>query len=341
MDQGTVSTSVILYEGAKPQTIWTPGFDEEPAFLVYSLTKTFLATLILKICELEKLSLADPLSRWFPSIDRAENISLQQLLNHTAGIPDYGGIREYHESVRSSPTTPWSFERFASKTFGTGLLFEPGTGWTYSNPGYMLVKYIAEAVMGAPFRTLLSELITEPLGLRRTFVPETINDLSALAPGTSSYLSPDGSLRDIRTHYHPGWVSHGVVASTTSDVVRFLDVLMHGKILSWSSLARMKELVLIPSAMSDPLSRWKKPGYGLGLMGDPDSPYGMVFGHNGGGPCYNISAFHAAELGGVSVCTIGALEVGFNAEDIVFDILDRLSTGKSKEGAHHRVSEDL
>lgn len=77
----------------------------------------------------------------------------------------------------------------------TGAAKGRGVGWAYSNPGYMLLKRVAEG----------------------------IEDLAALAPGTSCALSPDGVPRDVRAHYHPGWVSHGVVASTASEVVRFLD----------------------------------------------------------------------------------------------------------------------
>src|SRR5206468_2267838 len=109
----------------------------------YSITKTFTATLVLLLREEGRLSLDDPLSRWFPRIPQADRITLRQLLNHTAGVPDYGALRSYHEAVRSSPSTPWSFERFAAETFDRGLQFEPGSSWAYSNPGYMLLKRIA------------------------------------------------------------------------------------------------------------------------------------------------------------------------------------------------------
>lgn len=60
-------------------------------------------------------------------------------------------------------------------------------------------------------------------------------------------------------------------------------------------------------------------------MGDPGSPWGLAVGHNGGGPCYSASAFHAFDLGGASVCAMGAIEEGFSAEDMVFDVLDHLA----------------
>jgi D-alanyl-D-alanine carboxypeptidase len=329
--RGVASLAIVESAGAESHVVWVPELDEEPAFLAYSVTKTFTATLILELCEEGHLGIEDHLERWFPGIANADRISLRQLLNHTSGIADYGGLRAYHDAVSASPSTPWSFDRFAAETVDKGLRFEPGTGWAYSNPGYMLLKRVAEQVTGVSYRTLISERIVRPLGLRRTFVAESIDDLTALAPGTSRSLSPSGASRDVRAHYHPGWVSHGVVASTASELARFLDALFRGELLSDQSLDRLLELVPVSTDASEtparqdlPLRRGR-PSYGLGLMGDPASPWGLVAGHNGGGPCYSASAFHAFDLGGASVCAIGAIEEDFNAESVVFDVLDHLA----------------
>jgi D-alanyl-D-alanine carboxypeptidase len=59
-------------------------------------------------------------------------------------------------------------------------------------------------------------------------------------------------------------------------------------------------------------------------MGDPESPWGLLLGHNGGGPCYSASAFHSVELGGMTVCAMGATEEGFSAEEIVAGVLDHV-----------------
>jgi D-alanyl-D-alanine carboxypeptidase len=171
--------------------------------------------------------------------------------------------------------------------------------------------------------------IVQRLGLRRTFIAESIDDLAVLAPGVSRAISSEGDPRDVRAHYHPGWVSHGVVASTASELVLFLDGLFSGELLSRHSLAEMMELILVPdpspaSSEKDLSSRRGKPSYGLGLMGDPASPWGLAVGHNGGGPGYSASAFHAFDLGGVSVCAMGAIDEGFNAEGVVFDVFDYL-----------------
>ena len=70
-------------------------------------------------------------------------------------------------------------------------------------------------------------------------------------------------------------------------------------------------------------------------MGDPASPWGWIGGHNGGGPCYSASAFHAIDLGGASVCVIAAIEnFTDECERVVFEVLDHLE-GLTPHGALH------
>ncbi len=325
--RGVASASCVPRAGAEPETVWVPVSDDEPAFLAYSITKIFLAVVVLRLCEAGRLSLDDRLARWFPAITKGDRISLRQLLNHTAGIPDYGGLPAYHDDVRTTPSTPWSFQRFAAETFEQGLSFEPGHGWRYSNPGFMLVRRIVEEVAEAPFRRLVAEHIAGPLGLHRTFVADSLDDLASLAPALSRRLSTDDAPRDVRRHYHPGWVSHGVVASTSSDLARFLDRLFLGQLLSAESLDQMTTLVPVPI---EPQPQGGRPGYGLGLMGDSASPLGVLLGHNGGGPGYGASAFHARDLQGASACVMGALEDDFRPEAVVLAILDRVSPGRAR-----------
>jgi D-alanyl-D-alanine carboxypeptidase len=326
--RGAAGVAVIMEPAAQPEAVWVPpATHAEPGCLAFSVTKTFTAALLLQLRDENRLTLDDPLARWFPRITESDRISLRQLLNHTAGVPDYGGLRPYHDEVRASPSTPWSFERFAAETFEKGLRFAPGTSWAYSNPGYMLLKRIVEEVSGTPYATLIADRIAGPLELRRTFVPESLDDLATLAPASSRSLALDGTPRDVRDHYHPGWVSHGVVASTPSEITRFFDALFCRGLVSTQSLQEMTKLVRVPvgpvarPAATEPPFRRGKPSYGFGIMGDPESPWGRVWGHNGGGPGYRTSAFHAPDLGGVSVCAMCALDED-TAEPLVFAVFD-------------------
>lgn len=105
--RGVAGLAVAARPGLQPEAVWVPSPSlEEPAFLAYSITKTFTAALLLLLQEEGRLTLEEPLARWFPRIVESERISLRQLLNHTAGVPDYGPLRSYHEAVRTSPSTP-------------------------------------------------------------------------------------------------------------------------------------------------------------------------------------------------------------------------------------------
>jgi D-alanyl-D-alanine carboxypeptidase len=315
---------------AEPVARWSPASAaEEPRFLIYSVTKTFVAALFLLLQESGELSLDDPVNGWLPEVPRAERITLRRLLAHSAGIPDYGGLAAYHAAIRETPGRAWRFERYAAETYAHGLLFEPGKGWAYSNPGYMLLRRIAERVTGLPYARTIDERIVKPLGLGSMTLAEVPADLADLAPATSAALSTDGSPRDVRQHYDPGWVSHGVLASTASDLARFISALFDGRLLSPASIAEMTSLtrVPVPGSQTDPRVRpyqWREPSYGLGLMVDPAAPWGAIYGHNGAGPGYSASVFHAPELGGVTVAVLGSEAEGFSAEQVVFEVLDAL-----------------
>jgi D-alanyl-D-alanine carboxypeptidase len=301
-----------------------PAPPRERQFLAYSITKSFIATLVLQSCEAGRLRLDAPLARWFPWIPRADEIPLRRLLNHTAGIPDYRTLEAYHRSLASSPSCPWSFDEFAAQTYERGLAYPPGQGWDSSSPGYMLLRRILERETGEPLASLLDARILKPLGLRQTFFPETTQDLVALVPAYSKLVTTTGEAIDVRSVYHPGWVSDGVLASTPRDVVEFYHCLFAGALLSAETLADMTTLVPVPN---EPPTPWVRRGYGLGLMGDAASRHGPLFGHDGEGPGYAASAFHApASHGGrATVCVMCAVEDSDIPRGIVFELLDLLA----------------
>jgi D-alanyl-D-alanine carboxypeptidase len=297
----------------------------EPAFLIYSVTKTYLAVLALRLAEEGKLALDDFLARWCPDAPHADRITLHQLLGHTAGVPDYGGLAAYHAAVRAAPSRPWSFEEFIDRTLAKGLRSEPGTGFLYSNPGYMLLRRVCELASGEPWSEALASRVLRPLGLHRTFAPESPDALRSLAPARSRLLSETGEALHVRGVYHPGWVSHGVLASTASEVARFLHALACGELLPEAAVEEMTRSAPVcdlPPRYRD--ARFANPGYGLGVMvfGGAGGP--LRWGHNGGGPGYSASAFHAPDLVGHGVtvaCLYGAEGEGL-AEDVVLRVLE-------------------
>ncbi|HSM81968.1 MAG TPA: serine hydrolase domain-containing protein, partial [Nodosilinea sp.] len=188
---------------------------------------------------------------------------------------------------------PWSAEQFLAVARSRGLLFEPGTGWSYSNLGYLALKLLLEQSLGQPLQAILAELFFAPLGLAQTGVVTSLAEVADLTPGYSQALG-DEDFVDMSQRYHPGWVSHGVVVSTVAELAALIDALMTGQLLDPALVEQMAE----PVHSLGPHPPLHQVGCGLGLFSDTASPYGRVAGHNGGGPGYSTAAFHFSTLAG-------------------------------------------
>ena len=121
-----------------------------------------------------------------------------------------------------------------------------------------------------------------PLGLTDTSLALELGDLDGLEPGWSTQVG-DGR-RDVRGLYHPGWVGHRTLASTSADQRRFWTALAAGEVCD---LERLTESVEIGFDAPG----FRRPSYGLGVMTDPGRPDGLLIGHGGGGPGYAAAAF--------------------------------------------------
>ena len=262
------------------------GVASQSRFPIYSITKTFTAVCVLRLDKAGLLSVHDPITKWMTDLPLPESVTLSHLLRHASGVPDYGPLREYHEAVRTMPKSPWTDDEFLSATLAQGLLFEPGTGWSYSNVGYLLLRRAIEKAAGRNFRWCVDEQIASPLGLTNTFVAETIDDWQCCVPGYGREVRIDGEAVDIRSSYHPGWCAPGVAVSTADEITMFYDGLFTGALLDEPRLEQMLQLIRVPGAYPPAVT----PSYGMGIMADPDGPFGPSYGHGGGGPGYSLFA---------------------------------------------------
>ncbi|MGB3311465.1 MAG: serine hydrolase domain-containing protein [Nodosilinea sp.] len=263
-------------------------------FYIYSVTKTLIAAAVLHQVQSGRLDLDAPIQHYWPGFVVATPVTLRQILSHTSGLPDYGGLPAYHQSVKESPGFPWSVQDYLNVARSQRLLFEPGRGWSYSNIGYLVLKMLLEQTTGRSLQAILGELFFAPLELAQTFVATSLVDVADLTPGYTQAFGGDKWVNMV-DRYHPGWVSHGVVVSTASELAAMIDALFVGQILD-SSLV---DLMAQPVYSLGPHSPLQNVGCGLGLFVDAaDSPYGKVAGHSGGGPGYSIAAFHFSALAG-------------------------------------------
>src|SRR5262249_52129379 len=191
-------------------------------------------------------------------------------------------------------------DEFLAHTLAHGLNFPPGRGWAYSNIGYLIIRLLIEQISGVPLAAALQRSLFTPLGLQRACVAQTLEDAQVLTPGYSAQFRSDSEFADIRAIYHPGWVSHGVVIAPAAELAHLLDALFAGVLLSPELLATM----LVPTLVPHSHTWFRQPAYGLGLMLDAQSPFGVTAGHGGGGPGYSVAALHCAQVRGHTVTIV-------------------------------------
>jgi D-alanyl-D-alanine carboxypeptidase len=301
----------------------TQPLEGDARFYIYSVTKTLIATIVLRLAERGVLALDDDARTWLPRLPVASVVTIRDLLRHTAHLPDYGGMPEYARDLRADPGRPWSDGEFLSRTLGDSWSATNGSGWTYSNIGYLILKLVIERAAGGSLREVVDAEIARPLGLEQTFVAETLADARVLAPGYSRYLSPEDPLKDVSRIYHPGWVSHGVGVSTAAELARALDAIISGRLLTSAMVAEMMTPTLVPG--SHPFFR--QAAYGLGVMIDTESPHGYAAGHGGGGPGYSIGAFSFENAGGARATTVALVncDEGDVGKRIAFALADGIA----------------
>jgi D-alanyl-D-alanine carboxypeptidase len=280
-------------------------------FRVGSVTKSFVATVVLQLVGEGKLALDDTVESRLPGVVKGgTGITLQQLLNMTSGLPDFlTDDKTIDRSLgRGQWTRVWEPQQLVALANRHAPHFAPGKGWRYSNTGYVVLGMIVERVTGHPIAQELRTRVFRPLGLSATSF-----DSAPRIAGPHSYgYFRDGKrlldVSDINPSY--GWAA-GAVTSTLDDVARFYRALLGGKLLGADLLRQMETVVPIPGAN----------GYGLGLL-QLRIPCGSVWGHNGGITGYRTWAMNSRD---------GRRQV------VVFANLDEASLGRGENAMQNVV----
>jgi len=264
-------------------------------FRVGSLTKTYVATVILQLSEERKLSLDTPIETYVPGLVPAgEGISVRQLLNHTSGLFEYEHDPRVFEPYLAGDfnhvTTPRQLVRIA---VSHPPLFAPGSRYSYSNTNYIVAGLIVETVTSNTLESEVQRRIIKPLRLRATTMPISSKLAGRHAHGYYVFDSPPAT--DV-TYIFPFQWAAGSIAANTRDVATFYRSLMRGKLLSPASMRAMKSTVPVPADQGGG-------DYGLGLARFP-TPCGPAWGHNGNQPGYEAVALTSARGGHQSVLMI-------------------------------------
>lgn len=193
-------------------------------YAVGSISKQFTAASILLLQEQHKLSLDDKVSKYFPKLTRANEITIRQLLSHTSGYEDYAP-QDYIIPEWTKPTTPAAvLDRWAEKP----LNFDPGTRWQYSNTNYVLAGEIFEKASGQSLLSFLRSKIFEPLGMT------SAGDCQASSPADATAYTRYalGPPRPARREASGWYFAAGELCMTPSDLARWDIAFLQKKILS-------------------------------------------------------------------------------------------------------------
>lgn len=206
-------------------------------YRIASLTKQFTAAGVLLLAEQGKLSINDRLSVYMPDFPRADEVSLRDLLNHTAGVHNFTESDAADRISHTGATVP----ELISAIAGQRPLYDfaPGTMWHYSNSNYALLGAVIEKVSGQTYAQFMKATIFDRLGMADT----AVDDNGAIVPRRASGYSLAGG--QPAAFRHAGHLdmsvpyAAGAIRSTVEDLARWNAALHGGGLLSATSQAQM------------------------------------------------------------------------------------------------------
>lgn len=262
----------------------------ESVYELASVGKAFTAMAVLTLVDAGAMSLDDAADEHLDGFPYP-GISVRQLLNHTAGLPDYTGFMSEDELPNGFDAFLQNEDVLGWLAGGTdGLLFEPGEHFSYSNTNYLMLALIVEAVSDKPFGVYLQETIFDPLGMAQTRSFTTRYSEGAVPPGYAfGYARSKITGRLTLPEDQPGNAflapfstveGDGTVAGSLRDFARWEQ--------AWTTDILIPEALRQAAFTPTPLGSGGESGYGLAWEIDPDS--GLVH-HGGGWPGYSTGVY--------------------------------------------------
>ncbi|WP_394845493.1 beta-lactamase family protein [Pendulispora brunnea] len=196
----------------------------ETPFAIASLSKQFIAALVLILADEKKLSIEDKVAKYFPDLTRANDITLYDLMTHVSGYHDSYPMDFVDQEMKQPVAPDDAIARYAKRP----LDFEPRTQWSYSNTGFAILGRVIEKVTGRALDVVLNERIFRPLGMAHSsYLPTP--ESPGLAHGYTSFAlsPPEPAMPEAR-----GWsFGQGGIYAPAGDIAKWDIALMSGKVL--------------------------------------------------------------------------------------------------------------
>jgi D-alanyl-D-alanine carboxypeptidase len=275
------------------------------AFAIGSVTKQFTAACIFLLAQEGKLSVHDKVARYYPNLTRAQDITLLDLMNHVSGYADYYPLDFVDSRMEMPITSDDLIQRYA----GGKLDFEPGTKWSYSNTGYVILGRVVEKVSGQTLGDFMTRRILQPVGMTDSFFGPTAAGRGMAEGHTRFALGPQRPARPEAE----GWLTGAAgLHCTAPDLVKWDMALIDGRVLNAESYALMTQ----PRKLAE--GRVREYGCGIGVKIISNT---IILAHEGA-----VSGFQAWNV--VVPATHSAVVILSNCEE--WDAVDNLKEALAK-----------
>ncbi len=248
---------------------------------VSSITKPMVAVAVFQLIEKGTWSLKTTIDEVLPGLWAGRGkVTVAQLMNHTSGMPDHiNDVLPYLpgfniDVIEDFTNDQWSHAKIIREAKKLSWKFTPGTGWSYSNTGYVVLSMMLEKVYGRNIGTILRTRVFDHMGMNQT-------RLSNSAWVSAAHLELEDvaiegrrkeRLQNVNMSVFSG--SGGAMA-TSADITDFWALLLRHQMLSKSSVEKM--ITPVGAAVD-----WNY-GYGVQIMDDVFTGKGLLYGHSGGG----------------------------------------------------------
>ncbi len=249
----------VIYEGSegKSSLQFDVPMSSDTKFRIGSVTTLFTTAAVLKLKEQGKVRLDDPISRYIPDYPKGAEITIENLLTHTSGIPNHTQKPDFWRQATMAIPHQILIDSIkkAPRDFRTGRFC------MYSSSGFELVGEIVSMVSGISYEEYLQREIMKPLGLKSTGLHDGSAIYQNLAEGYSFYNEQLLRAEQRDASHFP---ASGGLYSTANDLFHFVEALFAGKLL----MAKTVQEMTAPAKLKDGrTAQWGKfqVGYGIGI----------------------------------------------------------------------------
>jgi D-alanyl-D-alanine carboxypeptidase len=234
-----------------------------------SITKTFTGLVLLQLVDEGKISLSDPLSKYFPDFPNGKNITIKELADMTSGIYNYTEDLMFSD-FSGSMKKNYTHQELIDIALKHPPYFKPGSTFHYSNTNFILLGMIIEKITGDSLPNEIQKRILTPLGMTDTSFPVDTIFANRHAHGYEYADSTSASPKDVTNlNTSAAWAA-GAMVSTLNDLYKYAKPLVTGKLISQATHQVQMKMKHVKRA------------YGIAI-----ADFNGVYGHNGGIPGFN------------------------------------------------------